>query len=48
MARVEWVPGWYDRIDHEVDNFMEKVSKEVYHRMMRKVPVRTGHLKGRP
>lgn len=45
MARVEWEPGWYDRIDHEVDNFMEKVAKEVFHRMNHKVPVRTGHLK---
>jgi hypothetical protein len=45
MSRVDWVPGWYERVDHEVDKFMEKIAKDVYHVMMVKVPVRTGHLK---
>lgn len=45
MSRVDWVPGWYDHVDHAVDKFMEKMAKDVYHTMMMKVPVRTGHLK---
>jgi hypothetical protein len=27
MARVEWEKGWYERIDHEVDNFMERLAE---------------------
>lgn len=45
MGRVEWEPGWYERIDKEVDNFMEHIAKDVFERMKILVPVRTGHLK---
>lgn len=45
MGRVEWEPGWYERIDHEVDNFMEDLAGDVLDVMLMKVPVRTGFLK---
>ena len=45
MARVEWVPGWYDRIDHEVNNFMTALAKDVWIDMVEHAPVRTGALK---
>ncbi len=45
MSRVDWVPGWYDRIDTRIDDFMEKIAKDVYHTMKLKVPVKTGYLK---
>lgn len=45
MARVEWVPGWYDRVDHAVDGFMEDLAKDVYRVMKITVPVKTGFLK---
>jgi hypothetical protein len=45
MARVDWEPGWFTKIDKEVDNFMEKIAEDVYDTMMVKVPVKTGALK---
>lgn len=45
MGRVEWEPGWYDRIDHSVDTFMEGLAKDVLNVMQMKVPVKTGFLK---
>ena len=45
MGRVEWEPGWYERIDHNIDSFMEDIAKDVLDKMQFKVPVRTGYLK---
>jgi hypothetical protein len=45
MSRVVWEPGWYKRIDKEIDNFMEDLAKDVFEVMELKVPVRTGYLK---
>lgn len=45
MGRVVWEPGWYERIDKEVDNFMEDLAKDVLHDMIAHAPVRTGRLK---
>lgn len=45
MSKVVWEPGWYERIDHEVDNFMERLAKDVHKDMVEHAPVRTGALK---
>lgn len=45
MAKVVWEPGWYDRIEHAVDDLMEHLAEDVYNTMVFTAPVRTGHLK---
>jgi len=45
MGRVDWEPGWYERIDKEIDNFMEKLAEDVLQDMIIHAPYRTGALK---
>jgi hypothetical protein len=45
MARVDWDTGWYQKIDKEIDNFMEKLAGDVLDDMIAHAPVRTGALK---
>lgn len=45
MARVEWEKGWYERIDHEIDNFMERLADDVLLDMIEHAPVKSGALK---
>jgi len=45
MGRVDWEPGWYQRIDKEIDNFMEKLAEDVLQDMIIHAPFRTGALK---
>lgn len=45
MGRVEWDKGWYQKIDRQIDNFMEDLAEDVYETMVRKAPVKTGRLK---
>ena len=45
MARIEWDDGWYQKIDKEIDNFMEKVAEDVLDDMVATAPVKTGRLK---
>lgn len=44
MARIEWDTGWYQKIDKEIDNFMEHLAGDVLDDMILTVPVRTGVL----
>lgn len=44
MGRVDWEPGWYERIDKEVDNFMDHLAGDVLEDMQTHVPIRTGAL----
>lgn len=45
MGRVEWDKGWYEKIDRQIDNFMEDLAEDVYDTMVAKAPVKTGRLK---
>lgn len=45
MGRVDWDTGWYERIDKEIDNFMEKLAEDVLQDMIAHAPFRTGALK---
>lgn len=45
MARIDWDTGWYQKIDKEIDNFMEDLAGDVLEDMIINAPVRTGQLK---
>lgn len=44
MARVEWDRGWYQKVDHCVDEFMDDLGEDVLDDMIRTCPVKTGRL----
>lgn len=44
MARVVFVPGWEQRLDRAIHNFMEDLADDVLNDMRRYCPVDTGAL----
>lgn len=45
MARIEWVPGWEQKLDNAVGRFMRELADDVLDDMQRGCPVDTGRLK---
>ncbi len=45
MGRIDWDNGWYQKIDKEIDNFMEYLAGDVLDTMIATAPVLTSRLK---
>lgn len=45
MSRVDWDTGWYEKIDRNIDRFMEDLAEDVLQTMIATSPVKTGRLK---